>query len=199
MNLEQWLIKAKAGDKGSMEEIISMFNPLVIKMATSTFIVGYDFEDLKQIGYLSIIKAVKMIDMSRNCNYTAYIYQAVKRNFYYEIRRKVKDQYVTSINKPSEESGGELGDTIGSDFDLEENYMEKDELGRFIKIIASLDEDEKELIGYLLRHHKGGLTRYSEDKSMNYSTCIKKRNRIFAKIKKQLDDNAVTWVRGNQL
>jgi RNA polymerase sporulation-specific sigma factor len=188
MNLEQRVIKAKAGDKESMEEIINMFNPLVIKMATSTFIVGFDFDDLKQIGYLSIIKAVKMVDMNKGGNYTAYIYQAVKRNFYYEIRRKVKDQYVTSINIPCEDGGGELGDSIGLDFDLEEDYVKKDELKRLIKIIGSLVGEEKELMEYLLKYQKGGITRYSQDKSVNYTTCIKKRNRIFAKIKKQLED-----------
>jgi RNA polymerase sporulation-specific sigma factor len=188
MNLDQMIINAKAGDKEAMEEIIEKFNPLVIKMAASTYIAGYDFDDLKQIGYLSIMRAVKMIDMNRSTNFDSYIYQAVKRNFYYEIRRKVRDQYVTSLNKPGEE-GGELGDVLSCSFDMEEDYVKRDELKRLIDTIDSLGDEERELILYLLKFHKGGLTRYSKDKSISYTTCINKRKSIFTKIKNRLENN----------
>ena len=73
MNLEEIVEKAKNGDINSKEEIINRFTPLIIKHSRTTFIVGYDENDLKQIGYMTIIQAIKRYD-SKKAKILCHIY-----------------------------------------------------------------------------------------------------------------------------
>lgn len=185
MDLGELLKRAQKNDKEAMNEVIKSFMPLIIKLAKSTYISGYVFDDLKQIGSISIIKSIRKINLDRGGNYTAYIVQAIKRNFYYEIRRKVKENHVLSLNKTNEE-GMELGDLISSDLNIEADYEKKELLERLYKIIEKLDENEKEIIKYILAYNKGGLMMYSKNKNIKYTTCIKRRDKLLRKIKKEL-------------
>ncbi|NFF31281.1 sigma-70 family RNA polymerase sigma factor, partial [Clostridium botulinum] len=58
--MEEVIRKARGGDVKSINSIINKYKNFVFKKAAGYNIPGYDFEDLVQHGYLSIIKAIRM-------------------------------------------------------------------------------------------------------------------------------------------
>ncbi|MCD3218208.1 sigma-70 family RNA polymerase sigma factor, partial [Clostridium botulinum C] len=55
--MENIIKRAKEGDRASIISIIEKYKPFIFKIAHKYNIPGYDFEDLVQHGYLSVIKA----------------------------------------------------------------------------------------------------------------------------------------------
>ncbi|GIM27539.1 RNA polymerase sigma factor [Clostridium polyendosporum] len=183
--INELIIKAKDGDKAAQEDIIIKFTPLVYKLSLSYYIAGFDEEDLRQFGYLSIIKAIKSFDINRKVNFTAYVKWAITKNFYYEIRKAAKRNGEGSLNNANEE-GIEYIEMISSDFDLENCCIENLMVNKLRKVINILTAEEKELIYYVYREKSGGLTQYSKEKNIKYSKCLQFRNEILAKLKKEL-------------
>lgn len=181
--INELIIKAKGGDKSAQEDIIIKFTPLVYKLSLKYYIAGFDEEDLRQFGYLSIIKAIKNFDINRKVNFTAYVKWAITKNFYYEIRRAARRNSEGSLNSVNEE-GMEYIDMIPSDFDLENYCIDNLMVKKLREVINSLTSDEKELLYYVYREKSGGLTRYSKERNIKYSKCLQFRDEILAKLKK---------------
>jgi RNA polymerase sigma factor (sigma-70 family) len=81
--------KAKAGDSYSMAKIIEYFMPLVLKEASRWKIKCYDYEDLVQHGYLSIIKAVNMFEGEEKA-FVPYCIRAVILNYRALLKGQIK-------------------------------------------------------------------------------------------------------------
>ena len=87
--IEKLVKRAKNGDRAAMDEIIEKFRYFVIKQSGKYKIPSYDFEDLVQHGYLSIIKAVKLYKPGRS-SFTTYCTNAVINNFNALLRGQIK-------------------------------------------------------------------------------------------------------------
>lgn len=185
MNLEEMIKMAKVGDKDALWMIIKKFEGVVVKQAACTYISGYDMDDLIQIGYMSIMKAVTAFDFDKNTNFTGYVVNAIKNNFYYLIRGKMKINGEVSINKTTD-TGCNLLDFLISDYDIEGEVLKEDEINRLLTLVKNLNEDERELINYVYLAEKGNLTKYAKERNINYSTCIKRRDRILKKLKENM-------------
>ena len=102
MDLTKVIERAKQGDKEAKEIIIERYKPLTYKMSAEFFIRGYDREDLIQIGYISILKAIEQFDLSKGQNFTSYVQYSLRNNFYSMVRDKYKEKYdslTEDINK----------------------------------------------------------------------------------------------------
>lgn len=186
MELNKIVDMAKNGDKKAVEEIINRFKPLIIKYSKSTFISGYDENDFKQIGYLTILKALKKYDSRISESFEAYVCLALRNNYYYEIRQKCRYNFEISLNKPIAE-GIELGDELLSIENIEESYMYNDSMNKIINIVKYLPPDEREFIEFIYFRDKS-LKEYSNTKKIGYNTCAKRKERIIKKIKKNYID-----------
>lgn len=187
MELEIIVDKAKNGDKASMEEIIMRFKPLIIKHAKSTFISGLDENDFMQMGYLTIIKAIKRYDKNKSNNFIGYIFYALRNNYFYEIRQKCRYKSEISLNKPIGE-GIELGDELKDPSNLEYIVFHNECLYKVFEVINSLPSDEKNLIKFIYIEQKS-LVEYCKVKNINYNTAAKRKERILLKLKKKLTND----------
>lgn len=181
MDIQQTVIKAKNGDKLSQQEIINKFTPYVIKAAASTYVSGYEMEDLKQIGYISILNAISKYNPDKNSNFTSYVITAIKNNFYYLIRREGKENYVQSLNKMVYEDM-EMMDTIIDDYDLEEDYVREDEIKRLKEALKTLTKTEREIIEHAYLKGPGQFSKYCKSKGLNYSTATKRKKTVIKKL-----------------
>ncbi|MDP4143012.1 MAG: sigma-70 family RNA polymerase sigma factor [Bacillota bacterium] len=188
MELNQLLLMAKNGDKNAIEQILIMFTPLVMKNALSIFIAGYDVDDLKQIGYISIVNAVNKFDFEKCTSFKAYVKNAVQNNFRCLIRDKCKDNATTSLNiKGADEL--ELEDLIADSNTVEdeiiylEELKEMNEKEKVLKIaLGKLSEEERELIEYTYFRNIS-LKEYAASKGIKYVTCSKRKQRIIMKLR----------------
>lgn len=131
------LIRAKDGDKAAMEEILTEYRPLVLSSARNVYINGYEREDLIQIGYLSVMKAIKSFDPSSD-SFSSYVKNSVKNNFYYLIRGKARLNYE-----------GALEDDILSEENLEETVINCNQADRLKEALQKLSDEDKMLIDFL--------------------------------------------------
>jgi RNA polymerase sporulation-specific sigma factor len=183
--IETLVLKAKSGDKYSLEEVLNKFTPFIIKTARSIFISGMGMEDLIQEGYISVMKAVKSYDIYRNRSFIPYAVNAVKNNYFYMIRQKAR--YNSDISmQTSIGEGITLGDTFEDDLDIEEDYVCREDLTRLKAALDKLTYEERcEILSYFNDDGKS-LKQIAEDKSIKYTTLIKRKNALVSKLKRNI-------------
>ncbi|MFA6940560.1 MAG: sigma-70 family RNA polymerase sigma factor [Clostridiaceae bacterium] len=167
---KELLIKAKEGDKASKEEIIKMFQPLILSCVSRIYVNGLDKSDLIQIGYVSILKAIDSFDISSD-SFTAYVNNSVKNNFYYLIRGTVKLKYDTALDEE-----------IISEDNTEDKAMVSLDTEELKNAIDKLSDYDKTLIdclffkGYKLKECAAML-------NTSKSTICRRKERILKKLK----------------
>jgi DNA-directed RNA polymerase, sigma subunit (sigma70/sigma32) len=82
--IEELIKRAKGGDSTAVNEIIEKFSCFIIKQAAKYRVSSYDFDDLLQHGYLSVIKAIHLYKIGRG-SFTTYFTNAVISELTIEI------------------------------------------------------------------------------------------------------------------
>jgi len=184
MHLEELALKAQSGDKRSLEDLIKYFKPYITKQAHCTYVKGYEMEDLIQIGYVSLIKAIKMYKpINKNFNY--YVLASIKRNFYYLIRQESRHNTEYSMEFETGE-GLTLEDGLEDNFDLEEEYLKKETYERLRQGIEKLNKDEKEMIKWVYIDRKS-LKEYAGVKGISYNQGRYKMQQILKELGEGLE------------
>ena len=181
MELENLVELAKRGNKDALEEILTRFKPLLIKLSKTTYIKGYEEEDLVQIGYIFIINILTKYDSKKGTNFTAYVSCALKNNFYNEIRSKVKLNTETSLNAKINGTS-EIVDFISSEEDIPEDLIKKETKTLLLKALEKLSTKEQELLKFIY-FNNGTITKYAQIKNVKYITCAKRKIRALQKLK----------------
>jgi len=184
MEIEELVKKAKSKDEKAMNELIKRFTPLILKMTSSIYIKGSDREDLIQIGYLTIMKAVEGYKIDSKIGFTAYVSNAIKNNYYYSIRKVSKENYDTSYEKLLDEGKALKGEEALKD-SVEERVIKKEEHENLNKALNKLTKEERELITFAYKRY-GGLKEYSIITGIKYVTLQKRKKSILKKLRKLL-------------
>lgn len=187
MEILNLIIKSKLKNKEALEELTERFTPLIKKLSNKYYIRGYSEEDLKQIGFLSLIKAIKKYDINSGKSPIAYIKSSIENNYFYEIRKNAKENYIVSLDK--EDENGALIDIIPSLENIEERYLEEERINSFIIVLNNLESWEKEVLRYAFSKKYGGIKKYSELMGIKYYEARKIKECILKKIKKQLKND----------
>ncbi|GAA0718972.1 sigma-70 family RNA polymerase sigma factor [Clostridium malenominatum] len=87
--MEELLYKVKEGDKRALGEIINSFMALILKESSKYIIKCYDYEDLVQHGYLSVIKAINMFK-GESEGFTPYCIKAIQLNYKALLKGQIK-------------------------------------------------------------------------------------------------------------
>lgn len=184
MNLEKLALKAKGGDKKSLEDLIIYFKPYIVKQARSTYVRGYEIKDLIQIGYISLIKAINMYKpLNKNFNY--YALASIKRNFYYLIRQESRHNAEYSMDYETGE-GLTLQDGLEDNFNLEEDYLKKETYKNLRKAIKLLNKEELRMIKWVYFDRKS-LKSYAEINGITYNKGRYKMKHVLQKLKEVLE------------
>lgn len=179
------LIKAKNGDKKAKEEIIMKYNPIVYKFSLNYFIVGDSDEDLRQRGYISILRAIDMYDIEKGASFTAYVKNAIINNYNVLVRNTMKLKATGSLNTTNDE-GFEILELIESDENVEELVIMNETIEELRGAINQLDEEEREFILFIHGKNSGAISEYSRMKGISYKKCIRMRDRIITKLRSYL-------------
>lgn len=183
MHLEELALKAQSGDKKSLEDLTKYFKPYITKQAHCTYVKGYEMEDLIQIGYVSLMKAIKMYEPS-NKNFNYYVLASIKRNFYYLIRQESRHNTEYSMEFETGE-GLTLQDGLEDTFDLEEEYLKKETYKRLRQGIEKLSKEEKEMIKWVYIDKKS-LKEYARMKGISYNQGRYRMKQTLQKLKEFL-------------
>lgn len=181
--LESLVKKAKTGDKQSVEVIFKEFTPLIINLSKKVHIPGFDYYDINNECYLSLLKAIKRYELknSKDAKFVIYATLAIKKNLYYLIEKNIK------TSKPSGEDYLEFNEKIDLNLNFSTNNIEDyiKELNNkdFIKkIVSSLNDEEKNLFSFLFIENKS-ISDYAYLNNISYIYGYKKKNNLVKKIK----------------
>lgn len=187
MEVKNLLILAKAGDKNAKEQLIKLYYPLVVKQTKGVFINAYTFDDLVQTGIESLLKGINKFNIEKDIStFTPYLFQCLKNNFNYLLRKEIKNNKCSSLNVVTTDNM-EIIDLIEDNETLEQvvfKTITSQELSNSLKL---LDSEELELISFLYLNNDSGkkeyLSRYAKFKNKDYYYCTTLKKRALKKLK----------------
>jgi RNA polymerase sigma factor (sigma-70 family) len=185
--IESCVIRAKAGSKKDLLKLLQQFKPFIFKTAKQFNIKNYDSEDLLQVGYTAIIKAVAKYKIGSH-TFSSYAYNAVKNTLIQTARNNSKYSGELSLNSPvqeEEDNTSEYLDCISSEVNLEEEILKNLEFRELRSAIKNLSEEEEVLV-YMLYYARMTLKTYSVIKDISYSQALRKRDSVLKKLRKYL-------------
>ena len=185
--MENKLIEdAQHGNTASMEKLLSIYKPLVNKIARSYFLTGGDIEDLVQEGMIGLYKAIKNYNAEKNASFKTFANTCIKNQIQSAVRVASSEKnMVLSTALPIEtyqitnEDDDEIEIVLPSSAPLpDENFENKERFKKITKqIVTSLSQLElKILLSYL--------------KGFNYEEIANANN-----ISKKSVDNALTRIK----
>ena len=182
--MENLIIKAKQGDKGALEEILSKFQPRINNTAMSFYIYGYENEDIKQLAVLAIIKAIEKFDISLSNSFPSYVKETVRNTIYKEIDKAEK---VYCKGKISRESATfiDIKDIVDESTNIHEDYIKKEGREDLEIAISLLKEEERALLKELYVEKKT-LKKYCEDNNIEYYKGRYIKDKIIKTLKETL-------------
>ena len=182
--MKNLIIKAKQGDKNSLEEIIKNFKPLINNTAMSFYIYGYEDEDIKQLTILAIIKAVDKFDVTLSDSFPSYVKEIVRNTIYKEIDKATKVYFKEKISKEISILI-DIKEIVDENTNIQEDYINKDGKKYLEKAIGLLEEDERSLLKDLYIERKT-LKDYAEENNLEYYKARYIKDKIIKKLKVSL-------------
>ncbi|MBZ9637679.1 sigma-70 family RNA polymerase sigma factor [Clostridium sp. FP1] len=177
--LESLVEKAKNGDRKSLMDIIERYKFLIIKLAGSYHIPSYEFDDLVQHGYLSVIKAVNLYNLNSN-TFDGYCIHAIRTNFKALLKGEIKHYREVPNAEPIR-----LGVACEYEFTLEDEVIAFEEAQRLYKALEKLDPVEKDVVArFYLRYDS--LREIACDGDNSYTHYRKVKDKALKKLKKYI-------------
>lgn len=183
---EKLLQEAQIGNEEAIEQLFSIYKPLVNKIARSYFLTGGDVEDLVQEGMIGLFKAIKNFKEDKNASFKTFATTCIKNQIQSAVRVASSEKNMIlstalSIEQPSnfEDDEDEIEIVLPSPLPKPDEKIENKENFKQItkKIILALSHLElKILIEYL--------------KGYNYNEIANQN-----KISKKSVDNALSRIK----
>lgn len=174
--IEELIKRAKAGDSTAVNEIIEKFSYFLVKQAAKYRIHSYDFDDLVQHGYLSVIRAVHLYKIGRG-SFTTYCTNAVINNFKALLKGEIK--HLREVQDDN------MIDLKIHDFTLEDEVIAYDEAQKVRKALDKLQGIEKNIIKAVYIEGKT-LKEAAAECDLNYRKAIEIKKEALNKLRKYL-------------
>lgn len=182
--MRELIIKAKTGDKQSLEEVIKLFNPLIYKTSISYYIYGYDTEDIKQIATITVINSIKKIKEDSLDYFAAYLKTAIKNTMAKEIEKATHRYYEEKENKEII-SLIEVKQIIDESIDLNKELLDKEISDILSNIIKKLKNEEQNLIKKLYIEELS-LKEYAEIEKIKYYKARYLKDKVIDALRREL-------------
>ncbi len=174
--LEDLVLLAKNGDIKSKEAIIKEFTPYIISMSKKTFIPGFDYGDINNECFISLLYAIKLYDGNKNTRFVYYALSSIKNNLNYLIKKQLR------LSKPNGNSLVDFDFENISTNNIEDYLHDRNNTELINNINSSLNKDERELFNFLFVNNKS-LSEYAYEHNISYNYSYKKKNKLQNKIK----------------
>jgi RNA polymerase sigma factor (sigma-70 family) len=176
--IEVLVREAKEGDAEVLKEIIQSYNYFILKEASKYRIPGYQYEDVVQHGYLSVIKAVNKYKLGRN-SFHGYVIKAIKNNLKDLLKgnvrhyREIPDESLLDINPHYYE------------FTLEDQIIAYDNVKKLYEVLDKLSEEERDMIErfYII---EDSLKEIACDRNVDYYKAVRLKEKVLRKLRRNL-------------
>ncbi|MDR7869347.1 MAG: sigma-70 family RNA polymerase sigma factor [Tissierellaceae bacterium] len=182
--LNEFLLKAKEGDRESKEEILNRLQGLIFKSIQRYYNNRNEYEDLIQEGNLVVLQAIDDFDESKGVYFLGYVKTMLK----YTYLNKHKLRQHLSLNIPvGNDEDNELVDLLESDKDGPlEQYLQIEENLIINEALSKLTDRQREIVlaYYLERLSIGEI---AERLGISYRTVINTKIRALEKMREYIE------------
>jgi RNA polymerase sigma factor (sigma-70 family) len=174
------LEKYRNGDVEALSKIIENFVPLILKEASKWRIQCYEYEDLVQHGYLSVIKAVNMFK-GEESKFVPYCINAIKTNYKALLKgeikhhREIPDENI--LNKGNEYM-----------FTIEDEIIAYEKIKEIYEALDALTLEEKNIINDFYFKNKT-IDKIAKENNKSYNNIRYKKDKIIKKLQYTLGKN----------
>ena len=192
--MDELLIKAKAGDENARQTLIEGNLRLVLSVIQRFDKRGESPDDLFQVGCIGLIKAISTYRLDRNIKLATYASRCIENEILMHIRKIAPLKAEVSLDEPinTDGDGNELllSDVLGTDEDMILKPLEDDvDLRLLHQAVGALPEREREIVA--MRFGLWGrreLTQKEVARKMGISQSYISRleKRIMLRLKKEL-------------
>lgn len=179
-NILELVRKAKEGDELAVQALMEQYKPFIIKTCYKYKIPSYEFDDLLQYSYLSVIKAIRLYKFGK-VHFTSYVMTAIKNNLGDLLRKSIK------IYREMHEEEGFTFDYADESFEVDHDLLEKESREELKKALGTLDNEDRELISEFYEK-KMPIIAVAEIHGYSASGMGKKKKRILNKIKNRMEN-----------
>ena len=170
----QLIKKYREGDNRALQKIIDNFIPLILKEASKYKIKCYDYEDLVQHGYLSVIKAANMYK-GEDKNFKFYCIKAIKQNYKALLKGEIKHHREIPEDR----------DIYPYEFTLEDEILAYEKTKEVYNALDSLTKNERNIIeGFYFKDKT--IKNIAEDNNRSYNSIRYEKNKIIKKLQNSL-------------
>ena len=188
-NDDELVVQAQSGNDDAFTRLIEKYSPLISSIVRKYFLAGFDAEDLMQIGYVSLIKAIIGYKVDARASFSTYLYMVVSGDIKNGVTKATNNKHLALNNSYSLDVS--FDDDEEDSFSpwaylfIDENASIEDEVINKQKVQILLDElkqkldmQERKILSKYLQGYK-----YSEiAQKLNVST--KKVDNTITKAKK---------------
>lgn len=179
--LYKLLEKYKEGDTEVLNKIIAYFTPIILKEASKWKISCYEYEDLVQHGYLSVIKAVNMFK-GEESKFIPYCIKTIKTNYKALLKGEIKHHREIPDENISDKENEYF-------FTIEDEIIAYENINELYKALDKLTSEEKEVINsFYIKNNSLQKVANSINKSYNSVRYIK--NKAIKKLQKILEEHS---------
>lgn len=178
MILYKLLQEYKQGDKEALTKIIAYFIPIILKEASKWKISCYEYEDLVQHGYLSVIRAVNMFK-GEESKFIPYCIKTIKTNYKALLKGEIKHHREIPCENILDKSNEYF-------FTIEDEIIAYENIKELYKALDKLTLEEREVIDYFyIKSNTLKEIANSTNKSYNSVRYIK--NKAIKKLQNMLE------------
>lgn len=178
MLMHQLIKKYREGDNRALQKIIDNFIPLILKEASKYKIKCYDYEDLVQHGYLSVIKAAN-IYKGEDKNFKFYCIKAIKQNYKALLKGEIKHHREIPEEK----------DIYSYEFTVEDEILAYEETKEIYKALDNLNKDERAVIeGFYFKNKT--MESIAKENNKSYNNIRYKKDKIIKKLQNSLEKHS---------
>lgn len=182
------LLEKSKNDNFAIEELLSLYKPLVSKIARQYFLIGGDIDDLMQEGMIGLYKAINSYDLTKQASFktfanlciTRQIQSAIKKananknKVFLELVDFYNDEHLylatnkenPELNYISKQNYNALQDYISKTLSsLEKTVLNYYLAGANYQLIADKLEINKKSVDNALNRIRTKLTSYLDDKN----------------------------------
>lgn len=171
------LCQYKNGNTKALKKIIDNFIPLILKESSKWKIKCYDYEDLVQHGYLSVIKACNKYSGNGD-NFIPYCIKTIKNNYKALLKGEIKHH----SEIPNEFILNKANDYI---FTLEDEIIAYEKIKELYKALDTLSPNERYIIGSFYIENKA-MGEIASTMDKNYNEIRYAKDKAIKKLQRML-------------
>lgn len=137
--VEELVNMAKDGDIEAVNLLIERYKGFILKEAGKYRIPSYDFEDVVQHGYLTVIHCIKKYKMGSSA-FSGYVLNAIRNNIGDLLRRNIK--HFREV--PDDTISGKCRDD--GELTLEDQMIAYEQVKKLYKALDQLKQEERDLV-----------------------------------------------------